>query len=260
MFKVLLVEDEEMIRRGLRYTFDWLMADCVVIDEASNGEEGLAKIKQLKPDIVIADVNMPLMDGITMIENSLEEASCSYIIISGYDEFHLAKKAIHLGVSEYLLKPLDQNQLFDALVRAKNQIELKRQYDIIKKNAFQIDEALSASMMDGKTKTSKYVSQMIAYIQQHYAEKISIQDLVTKLGISSTYLNQKFKSETSYTFNDFLNRYRIQKAMDQLQAGESKVYNIASDVGFKDYKYFISIFKKYANCTPSQFQDHFNQK
>ncbi|WP_141506361.1 response regulator transcription factor [Paenibacillus luteus] len=259
MFKVLLVEDEEMIRKGLRYTFDWLAADCVIIDEACNGEEGLAKIKQLQPDIVIADVNMPLMDGITMIEKSLDEAICSYIIISGYDEFHLAKKAIHLGVSEYLLKPLEQDQLLAALDRAKNQIELKRKYELLKKQPHQIDETISASILENTNQTSKYVSQMIAYIQQHYAEKISIQDLVTQIGISSTYLNQKFKAETSYTFNDFLNRYRVQKAMEQLQAGTGKVYNIATEVGFKDYKYFISIFKKYANCTPSQFQDHFRK-
>ncbi|MNI35192.1 putative response regulatory protein [compost metagenome] len=249
-----------MIRKGLRYTFDWLGADCVVIDEAANGVEGLAKITDLKPDIVIADVNMPLMDGITMIERSVEAATCSFIIVSGYDEFHLAQKAVHLGVSEYLLKPLDQQQLLEALERAKAQIELKKKYQFIKNNPKQLDEVLSAAMMDNPTKASKYVAQMITYIQENYADKISIQDLVKKLGISSTYLNQKFKSETTYTFNEFLNRYRIQKAMDLLKTREGKVYNIASEVGFKDYKYFISIFKKYVCLTPSQFQDQFTKR
>ncbi|SFK96356.1 two-component system, response regulator YesN [Paenibacillus sp. 1_12] len=257
MFKVLLVEDEEMIRKGLRYTFDWLGSNCIVIDEAANGMDGLSKIIELQPDIVIADVNMPLMDGITMIERSVEAATCSFIIISGYDEFHLAQKAVHLGVSEYLLKPLEQHQLFEALERAKTQIELKKKYQFIKNNPNQLDEVLSAAMLNTPTKASKYVAQMITYIQENYADRISIQDLVKQLGISSTYLNQKFKSETTYTFNEFLNRYRIQKAMDQLKTGNGKVYNIASDVGFKDYKYFISIFKKYVNITPSQFQDKF---
>lgn len=259
MFKVLLVEDEAMIRNGLRYTFDWLQADCIVIGEAANGVEGLAKITELKPDIVIADVNMPLMDGITMIERCVEAVTCSFIIVSGYDEFHLAQKAVHLGVSEYLLKPLEQQQLLEALERAKGHIELKKKYQYIKDNAKQPEEVLSAAMMNGPTRASKYVAQMIAYVREHYAEKISVQDLVTKLGISSTYLNQKFKSETTYTFNEFLNRYRIQKAIDLLKTGEGKVYNIAMDVGFKDYKYFISIFKKYVCLTPSQFQDQFGK-
>lgn len=259
VYKVLLVEDEEMIRKGLRYTFDWLKAECVVIDEASNGEEGLLKIRELKPDIVIADINMPLMSGITMIEQSMEEVLYSCIIISGYDEFHLAKKAIHLGVTEYLLKPVDQNQLNAALDRAKKQFELKRKYEIIEAHAGQFDDVLSFELASGQVKTSKHVAQMIRYIQDHYAEKISIQDLVDKLDMSATYLNQKFKAETSHTFNEFLNRYRIQQAMRRLKLGEDKVHVIASEVGFKDYKYFSLIFKKYANCTPTQFQEFFNK-
>lgn len=259
LYKVLLVEDEEMIRKGLRYTFDWLKAGCVVIDEAGNGEEGLLKIRKLRPDIVIADINMPLMNGITMIEQSIEDVIYSCIIISGYDEFHLAKKAIHLGVSEYLLKPVDQNQLHEALDRAKKQVELKKKFEIIEANRGQIDDVLSIELASGQIKTSKHVAEMIRYIQVHFAEKISIQDLVVQLDMSATYLNQKFKSETSHTFNEFLTRYRIQQAMSRLKKGEDKVHVIASEVGFKDYKYFSLIFKKYANCTPSQFQEYFNK-
>ncbi|WP_138753080.1 response regulator transcription factor [Paenibacillus sinopodophylli] len=259
MYKVLLVEDEEMIRKGLRFTFDWLSAGCVVVGEAENGEEGLSQIRALGPDIVIVDVNMPLMDGIAMIERSVEEAACSYIILSGYDEFRLAKEAIRLGVTEYLLKPLEQDQLLAALERAKSQVEMKRQFAAMKTSGAGSGEALQASVVKLPGKSSRYVSKMIQYVQEHYAQKIGIKDLVERLEVSATYLNQKFKSETTYTFNDFLNRYRIQKAMELLQHSEEKVYRIAADVGFKDYKYFIAIFKKYAGCTPSHYQERFGQ-
>ncbi|MFF2885867.1 response regulator [Paenibacillus sp. NPDC057967] len=255
MFKVLLVEDEEMIRKGLRFTFDWMGAGCVVVGEAENGEEGLRQIAALRPDIVIVDVNMPLMDGIAMIEQSVEGASCSYIILSGYDEFRLAKAAIRLGVTEYLLKPLEQEQLLAALERAKSQVEMKQQYAAMKTSGTGSGEAQQASVVKLPGKSSRYVSKMLQYVQEHYKEKISIKDLVEKLEVSATYLNQKFKSETTYTFNDFLNRYRIQKAMEMLQHSDEKVYAIAAEVGFKDYKYFIAIFKKYAGCTPSYYQE-----
>ncbi|AJY75357.1 response regulator transcription factor [Paenibacillus beijingensis] len=257
MFKVLLVEDEEMIRKGLRHTFDWLQAGCIVIGEAENGEAGLNQIRTLKPDIVIVDVNMPLMDGIAMIERSVEDAVCSYIILSGYDEFGLAKQAIRLGVTEYLLKPLEQEQLIGALERAKRQVEMKKKYELMLSAASGGDEERYASLMKLPSQSSHYVSKMIEYVQGHYADKISINDLVNRLGISSSYLNRIFKSETTYTFNDFVNRYRIQRAMDKLKRGEGKIYTIASEVGFKDYKYFIAIFKKYANCTPGQYQEQF---
>lgn len=256
MYKVLLVEDEEMIRKGLRYSFDWLACDCVVVGEAENGLEGLSHIRTLHPDIVIVDVNMPLLSGIQMIEQSVEESSCSYIILSGYDEFHLAKEAIHLGVTEYLLKPLEYEQLIEALERAKKQLEMKRKYDVIQSSSVDENE-INALLIEMPKKSSYYVSKMIEYVQEHFAEKITIQDLVDELEMSATYLNRKFKQETTYTFNDFLNRYRIQQATKKLKDGEMKIYAVALEVGFKDYKYFITIFKKYLDCTPSQFQERY---
>ncbi|WP_152394867.1 response regulator transcription factor [Paenibacillus guangzhouensis] len=260
MYKVLLVEDEDMIRRGIRFSIDWLKYDCIVIEEGLNGQDGLEKIYEHKPDIVITDINMPMMDGITMIREGLEKHTFSSIIISGYNEFHLAKQAIQLGVTEFLVKPLEDDQLIEALESAKAKVELQRKYEIIVSHPQEKEEILNSRFLEKETKTSKYVSRMIAYVQENYPKKISIHDLVEELGLSAYYLNQKFKAETSYTFNDFLNRYRIQKSIDLLKAGEGKVYTIAQDIGFSDYKYFISIFKKYANGTPSQYLDYFGEK
>jgi two-component system, response regulator YesN len=94
---------------------------------------------------------------------------------------------------------------------------------------------------------------MLDYIKNHYKEKISIADLSAELNLSSTYLNMKFKEETNYTFNDFLNRYRILRSVELLKQGGMKVYEVAESVGFQDYKYFISVFKKYTGCAPIKF-------
>lgn len=261
MYKVLIVEDEEMIRIGIRYSIDWIKADCIVIDDASNGEDGLNKIATLKPDIVITDINMPIMDGITMIEKGAKKAIFSAIIVSGYDEFELAQKAINLGVCEYLIKPLEQEEVFKALDRAKTQVDLKKKYELIKEEADTFDiEVLPIDLYTGNHAASKHVNKMTAYIQGNYQQRISIQDLVEELGMSSTYLNQRFKAATTYTFNDFLNRYRIQMALNLMKSGEdAKIYNIASDVGFSDYKYFISVFKKYVDYTPSHFLEYYRE-
>lgn len=260
MFKVLLVEDEDMIRRGIRFSVDWLKYDCVVIDEAVNGKDGYEKICELKPDIVISDITMPMMDGIAMIREGLRKHTFSSIIISGYNEFHLAKQALQLGVTEFLVKPLEDEQLIEALNSAKVKVDLIRKYEIISSFPQEKEEVINSMFLEKETKTSKYVARMIAYVQEHYAKKISIHDLVEQLGLSAYYLNQKFKAETSYTFNEFLNRYRIQMAIDMLKTGDHKVYTIAQDIGFSDYKYFISIFKKYAHVTPSQYQEFYGDK
>lgn len=265
MYKVLIVEDEEMIRKGLNYTYDWIGANCVVVGEAKNGKEGLEKIEELEPDIVLVDINMPVMNGITMLENSMDKHIYSAIIISGYDEFDYAKSAIKLGVSEYLLKPVDEKQLFEALDRAKDEVELKKKYKIVKDKLEDLEdiedvEVLRGDFINKDFKGSKHVMDMIKYVEENYSEKICLNDMVELTGMSDTYLNQKFKEETSYTFNEFVNRYRIQKSINIMKIGGGKIYTIASDVGFSNYRYFISVFKKYTNSTPGEFLEYFRNK
>ena len=169
MYKVLIVEDEEMIRKGLHYTYDWLAKDCIVVGEAKNGKEGLEKIEELKPDIVLVDINMPLMNGIKMLEKSMGEYLYSAIIISGYDEFDYAKSAIKLGVSEYLLKPIDENQLFEAIDRAKEQIKIKKQYEIVRDKLEDIEdvEVLRGDFINNGFKGSKHVMDMVKYVEKN---------------------------------------------------------------------------------------------
>lgn len=258
MYKVLLVEDETMIRKGLEYSFDWIQSDCVVVGDAANGAEGVKKIRQLQPDIVITDVGMPLKSGIEMLEETLEEYGYSAIILSVYDEFHYAKQAMHLGVVEYLIKPLEYDQLKAALERAKEQCRIRRHfYESVNKT----EEVMNQEVMDWKLVIpenikSRRVKAMIRYIRENYKKKISIDDLVEPLQTSATYLNQKFKEETGFPFNDFLNRYRIQQAIRILREGDCKVYNVATETGFKDYKYFINVFKKYTGISPSKFKEY----
>ena len=102
MLKVLLVEDEDLIRRGLRFQMDWTAAGCVVADEAASGREGLEKIGLLRPDVVVTDVRMPDMDGLEMLKRGLEVGPFDAIVVSGYGEFDYAQQAIRLGVAEYL--------------------------------------------------------------------------------------------------------------------------------------------------------------
>lgn len=256
MFKVLIVEDEEMIRKGLHYTFNWSEVDLIVIGEAGNGAEGLEKIDKLNPDIVIVDINMPIMTGIEMLEKSVDKYVFSAIILSGYAEFGLARKAVHLDVAEYLLKPVDNEQLKNALKKAKEQVIQRKQAKVIKEEYKELKEfsCLKPNIIKDRKKTSMYILKTIDYITLNYKKKISIQDLVEILGVSSTFLNNEFKRETTYTFNDYLNRFRINKAIDIMKNSDEKIYNIATDVGFKDYRYFINVFKKYTDCTPSDFR------
>lgn|GEM_PF-301975 len=116
MFTVLLVEDEELERRYLKSLFEESRSDYRVIGEACNGKEGIELCLQLQPDIVFMDIRMPGVDGLTatkVIKSNHPETRI--LLLSAYDDFNYARQAIHLGVSEYLLKPAQPEEIFEAL-------------------------------------------------------------------------------------------------------------------------------------------------
>ena len=106
MLKVLVVEDEELIRKGIVLAVDWAALDCVVVGEASNGEEALDAVERLSPSLIITDLKMPRMDGIEMLRRLREAGNPVYVIIlTAYDSFTYAQSALRLGAVDFLLKP-----------------------------------------------------------------------------------------------------------------------------------------------------------
>lgn len=255
MIKVLIVEDEDLIRKGLAYTIDWSSMGCTIIGEAVNGKQGIDQIHKLKPDLVITDIKMPIMDGLEMLQ-SFKEKDFEVIIITGYGEFEYAKSAIRLGVFDYLLKPIDENKLYQVVTNVVQKISEKRIFAQLKDNIKHMDniEVLDTEFYFQKSKYKyKNTKFVIEYIENNYHKKIGIEDVAYELEVSPSYLSRKFKSDTSRTFNDFLNSYRIQKSIGLLTEGNHKVYEIAELVGFSDYKYFSQVFKSYMKCSPMEF-------
>lgn len=257
MYKLIIVEDEEIIRKGLVHTIDWLSMGFAVVGEGEDGKEGLRLINELKPDLVITDIRMPLMNGLEMLSLAKKENKFESIILTSYGEFEYAKEAISIGVSDYILKPINESELFKLISRLKEKIDEVKFYESIKSCTSNKEELEFTNLkiyMDSKN-TNTYVKYIINKIQEEYSEKLSIEGLAEELGVSSSYLSRKFKNETSYTFLDMLNKYRIQKAVEIMMKEKDKfrVYEIAEKVGFGDYKHFCSVFKKYTNSTPKNF-------
>ncbi|MSS77494.1 response regulator [Anaerococcus sp. WCA-380-WT-2B] len=244
--KVLIVEDEEIIRKKLEILPSFSKYGMEVLESAKNGLEGLEKIKRFNPELVITDISMPLMDGLTMIKESLDY-EYSAIIVSGYNDFDYAKKAIKYGVTDYLLKPIDIEELNKSLITAKNIYEMRKSF------INQEDNIDILKIEKNENKKSDIALEMIAYIEKNYGEKISISDLEKKLNYSESMLNKKFKEYTSITFNDYLNRVRIKEAIKLLENTELMIIDIAFLCGFSNQKYFSKVFKKFVGISPGKY-------
>jgi len=127
VLKVFLAEDESIIRRTLRDNVPWEKYGYSVVGEASDGELALPLIRQTKPDVLITDIRMPFLDGLELSRMVLQELpGTKVIIISGYDDFEYARRAISIGVEQYLLKPVTKSNLLGALDEIREKIESER--------------------------------------------------------------------------------------------------------------------------------------
>ncbi|MDE7016446.1 MAG: response regulator [Lachnospiraceae bacterium] len=139
LYRIMLVDDEEEVRKGIIRKMDWERLGFVVVGDAENGEDALEKLEQLEPDVVITDIRMPYMDGLALTARIREKyPSMKVIIFSGYDDFEYAKQAIKLKVTEYILKPVNGEELAVILKRIRDsldeEIEQRRDIDALRES------------------------------------------------------------------------------------------------------------------------------
>jgi len=127
MYKVLIVDDEYYFRQALKVSLPWEEMGFQLVGEAKNGQDALNQVKDLNPDIVMVDINMPIMDGLSFIEKAKEEGvDAKFIVLTGHSEFSYAKHALRLGVINYVLKPIDEEEVKKTLYEIKSLIDHER--------------------------------------------------------------------------------------------------------------------------------------
>ncbi|MBS5679293.1 MAG: response regulator [Clostridiales bacterium] len=242
MIRVLMVDDEPLVRHGVAAGMDWASLGCEVVGEAQSGEEGLALARRLKPDLIITDIRMPKMDGITMM-NMLREEGCAArcIVLTAHSDFEYARGALLFGADDYLLKPFRNQELTHAVARTCRKMESA--------------PAANTPAVKKEPEATGYVRQAMDYIAGHYAdENISIATIAEHLCVSEGHLSHVFKKQTGMTVTNYLTKTRIDAAMALLQTGRVKVYEAAAAVGYKDVTYFSATFKKLTGLSPSEVE------
>ena len=243
MLRVVIVEDEDIIREGLISTLDWQSMGACVVGEAADGQEGLQVVEVQQPDVVLTDIRMPRLSGLAMAE-ALRRSGCyaALVFLTSYADFSYAQEALRLGAADYLLKPVEE----DALRAVLQKLACA---DRVPDGPVLVDW-LPLLQQDN---LNPYVRDVLGLIAAQYKERLSIERAADALGISASYLSRKLKEQTGHTFNSLVTRYRLQQSLSLLREGRLRVYEVAEQVGFGDYKNFAQVFRKYLQMTPSQF-------
>lgn len=238
--RVLLVDDEIMIREGFKKLFDWESHDCEVAGEAADGMEALTKIDTLIPDIVIMDINIPIMNGLKVIQMSrMKYPDMAFVIVSGYDDFSYCREALRMQITDYILKPVNYDEFGTCI------------------------DNLRISMFENKVKIISDVQEeqpimgIVRFMQEHLAEEISLNILAEKFHLSAQYISQLFKSEIGVNFLTYLTNIRMEQAKKLLLSTSYSIAEISEKSGYGDYRVFTKAFKKAEGVTPSQYRRNF---
>ena len=238
--RVLLVDDEIMIREGFKRLFDWDAHGCEVVGEAADGMEALAQIDILKPDIAIMDINIPIMNGLKVIQLSrIKHPDTAFVIVSGYDDFSCCREALRLQITDYILKPVDYEEFGTCI-------------DNLKIALFQRQSSNDADRPEERTITG-----ITRYMQEHMSEEVSLGVLAEEFHLSSQYISQLFKSEIGVNFLAYLTNIRMEKAKKLLLSTSLSIAEVSEQSGYGDYRVFTKVFKKSEGITPSQYRRDF---
>ena len=240
--RVLLVDDEIMIREGFKRLFDWEAHDCEVVGEAGDGMEALTKIDALRPDIVIMDINIPIMNGLKVIQLSrIRHPDIAFVIVSGYDDFAYCREALRLQITDYILKPVNYEEFGSCI-------------DSLKISLF---ERRVSSAAEPEKQEERTITGLTRYLQEHLAEEVSLTVLAEQFHLNPQYISQLFKSEIGVNFLAYLTNNRMEKAKKLLLSTSLSIAEVAEQSGYGDYRVFTKVFKKSEGDTPSQYRRDF---
>lgn len=262
--RLLLVEDEELTREGLRRMIHWKEIGIAGLLTAEDGEEGLAAAREFQPDIVLTDIRMPHMDGISMafaIRKELEY--CRFIFMSGYSDKEYLLSAIQLSALNYLEKPLEQKEVETAISRAVTLIREDRERRRLEeeyrsKLRIALEPEPDEDLVPADWQVSSGLARKVEeYINAHFMENaLSLTVLADTFHLTRQYLCWVFKKETGTTINQRMISRRIEWAKDYIGSHpDCKIKDVAIKAGFTDSNYFIKVFKKNIGVTPAEYKE-----
>jgi two-component system, response regulator YesN len=246
MFKVLVVDDEKLVREGVAEVFR--EAGGMEVFTARNGEEALLRLRETAIDGMVLDIKMPAPDGLEVLDRRSRDGAPMpvVIVLSGYDDFSFAQRAIPYGIADYVLKPLSPHKAAELARRMVGLMEKRR------------EDRETPSPAEPPRQTAgpgaPLAETILRYVEEHLSEEISNEILSSVFRYSQNYLGQLFKREIGVSISEHVTRRRVEAAKRLLREEYLTVAEVAYRVGFNDNHYFCTVFKKLTGVTPREYR------
>ena len=246
MYKVLIVEDEIAVCRGLSVLVDWEAMGFKIEGFCSDGISALHQLEMDDYDLILCDIHIPGIDGLELIHWLRgRNMNAEVIIITAYAEFDYAQRAIADGVVAYLLKPVDEVLLENAIRKAKERLDHFKRF---------------TQLPTGIKGSEDLVGAAVAEIHNNCSTDVNVNALAKKLYISAAQLNNLFRKRFNMSVKEYVNQVRMERAKFLLKRSEKMIYEISLEVGFQDIDYFTGLFKRDTGMTPTAYRKKFRSQ
>ena len=267
MIRLLIADDEKLEREALAELVQRRFEREVVLEVAENGRKAADTAVLWGADLILMDIEMPGMSGLDAARAVLaQRPSCRVIFVTAYSLFQYAHEAVHLGACDYLLKPVDPDELEASVRRAMRQIETERKLEELAAARPQPEqteteeEAEDAPEESENSQTALVMAHVRRYLEDNYMFDLSLDSVGEILHISPAYLSAQFKKYQKMNFLDCLTELRINAAEELLADPFRSSAEVASMVGYEDASYFARAFKKRTGMTPTQYRRQAGRK
>lgn len=245
MYKLLIVDDEPLIRKGILTLVDFEKLGITDAYEASNGTEGLKLFIQHAPQLILLDINLPVMNGLELAQAIKEiDSQAKIAMITGYDYVDYAISALKIGVDDYILKPVSKQDVTDVIAKLIQRYESER-------TSREVQNVVSALIQESDDST--YHRLQVLIDQSLSNPELSLTSVAHSLGYAPNYLSSLFKNLFGVPFQEYVLSHRLEKAKLLLLTTSLKNYEIAERVGFEDVNYFNTRFKLKYGVSPKQY-------
>ncbi len=221
MIRAVICDDEKATWNIIRHFLEQEGYPIEIAGTAANGSEARNLILREKPDLVFLDIQMPFLNGFDVIRETKETGS-RVIIITAYDSFAYAQQALRLGATDILSKPIDFDQLREAITRA----------------------------LGWKFTGNATINQILSYLHGHYAEQITLGTLSRLMFCTESHIARLFKKHTGTTIMNYVHQLRIRRAEQYLEAGNLPMEEVAARVGYQNLNNFYRHFHEITGMTP----------
>ena len=260
MIRLLIADDEQLEREALVDMVNRrFMEQEVVLHVAENGRKAADTAVLWGADLILMDIEMPGMNGLDAARAVMSQRpDCRVIFVTAYSLFQYAHEAVHLGACDYLLKPVDPDELEASIRRAIRQIETERKLHALaplpQEPEAAAPEAAAPQEEPENNQAALVMAHVRRYLEDNYMFDISLDSVGEILHISPAYLSAQFKKYQKMNFLDCLTELRINAAKELLKDPFRSSAEVASMVGYEDASYFARACKKRTGTTPTQYR------